>query len=114
GAVSAESDSELTFDGSVFDGNFVDNRFSSPISGGAIYGESMDGFDITDAEFSDNVGYLYGGAVHCNGMNTGKTFTISNTTFSGNETLSKRGGAIEVSAGSDLSVTDSIFDSNIA
>ena len=103
---------EVYLEDSVFDANYVDRSFASPISGGAIYAEDLTDFEITGATFTDNVAYLYGGAIHGNSLDT--TMIVDSSTFEGNEVQSKRGGAIEVSAGTDLLVMDSVFDSNLA
>jgi uncharacterized protein (TIGR03382 family) len=114
GAISAESDVELELYGTLFDGNFVDRTAASPISGGAIYATAMETFEMDSVTFIDNVAYLYGGAIHCSGMNFGKTMTVKDSTFSGNEVQSKRGGALYIDAGTDLEIIDSVFDGNTA
>jgi len=114
GAITTEDSCELTLTNSVFTDNYVDRTFASPISGGAIYAEDNAAFDIDSSEFDGNTVYLYGAAIHCNGINAGKTMTIANSVFTDNVNQSKRGGAVEASAGVDLIVTDSTFDGNTA
>ena len=110
GAISMETGGSLDITDSVFDGNEILTSLASPSSGGAVYAYDLDEMSISDSEFMDNVGYFYGGAVFANNM--ASETEISDSTFSGNEIQSKRGGAVEFSAGSDLAITRCLFEDN--
>jgi MYXO-CTERM domain-containing protein len=112
GAISMESGGSLVITSSIFDSNEILTSLAAPSSGGAIYTYDLDEMSISDSEFTDNVGYFYGGAVFANNMND--ETEISDSIFSGNEIQSKRGGAVEFSAGSDLVITRCTFEDNIS
>ncbi len=110
GAISMETGGSLIITDSVFDSNEILTSLANPSSGGAIYAYKLDEMSVSGSEFTDNVGYFYGGAIFANNMSA--ETEISDSTFTGNIIESKRGGAIEFSAGSDLVVTDCVFEDN--
>ena len=112
GAIDMETYGSLIVTDSTFVSNEILTSLANPSSGGAIYTYKLDELSISGSEFTDNVGYLYGGAVFANNM-VDET-EISESTFSGNSIQSKRGGAVEFSAGSDLVITDCTFTDNVA
>ena len=112
GAISMETGGSLVISDSSFDSNEILTSLANPSSGGAIYVYALDEFTVSGSEFNDNVGYFYGGAIFANSMD-GES-ELSDVTFSGNEIQSKRGGAVEFSSGSALTISDAVFEDNVA
>ncbi len=111
GAVSVRTDSEASFDGTVFTGNKVTGNDGKTDGygegGGAVY-VGYGKLTLKDVTTTGNTSESYGGAVHL--LDTDATVTGS--TFQQN--AGKHGGAIYVMSTSNVSVTDSSFHGNSA
>jgi hypothetical protein len=96
----------------VTNSKFLNNATSADWSGGAIY--STGPLHIIHSEFASNTGG--GGAVKPSG--SAAVTTISNSYFHENQSLTTGntgyGGAIQAYDATDVTVTNSLFDANIA
>ncbi len=91
--------------------------------GGAIYAERLSTLIIEHSHFSNNIGYN-GGAIATNGWGAhddGVAVSISGSTFSNNIATAPAlpgggngGGALYLSGGSTATVSDSLFNGNVA
>ncbi|MFT5684138.1 MAG: putative outer membrane repeat protein [Myxococcota bacterium] len=113
GAILLERDGgALTLTGTTLTGNHIQDDAPSESSGGAVFADAIGTVTFTEARFEGNKAYLYGGAAYLGRLQQGATITDS--VFTNNAVVSKRGGALEVMEGGELRVSGGTFSGNTA
>lgn len=98
---------DLTVENCIFDSNISQN------DGGGIAVTDSINLNIIDIVFEDNTAMDDGGAVSVDAINF--TVTISNSTFTNNQSPNDQGGAIFVIGDdSEINIADSTFENNSA
>jgi len=107
------SASDLTISNSTFDGNKVNTARTTGASGGAIAIETHGSLSVTRSKFTNNKA-MDGGAIATvsYGYFAGKTFKVSNSTFSTN-TVVQQGGGLFVEQ-MDTTISNSVINDNKA
>ena len=107
------SASDLTISNSTFDGNKVNTARTTGASGGAIALETHGSLSVTRSKFTNNKA-MDGGAIAtvAYGYFSGKTFKVSNSTFSTN-TVVQQGGGLFVEQ-IDTTISNSVINDNKA
>ena len=113
GAILLERDGgTLKLDGTTLRDNHIIDDAITESSGGAIFADAISSVVLTEILATGNRAYLYGGFAYLGRLQQGATITDS--VFSDNAVVSKRGGAIEAMEGGELRIIGGKFTGNTA
>ena len=111
GAILLERDGgTLNLESTTLSDNRIQEDALSESSGGAVFVDAISSVAFTQARFSSNKAFLYGGAAYLGRLQQGATITDS--FFTNNTVESKRGGALAAMEGGEVVVSGGAFSSN--
>ena len=113
GAILLERDGgALILESTTLSDNRIQEDALSESSGGAVFVDAITRVELTEARFSSNKAFLYGGAAYLGRLQQGAKITDS--FFTDNVVASKRGGALAAMDGGEVVISGGAFSSNRA